>query len=47
MHTRVSFRILAKGGQNEMYGILGGAKWYDPPGSNAYDKLGDPGIIIC
>ena len=24
-------------------GILGG-KWYDPPGSKAYDKLGDPEI---
>jgi len=29
-------------------GILeGGAKWYDPPGSKAYGRLGDPGIIIC
>jgi len=27
--------------------ILGeGAKWYDPPGSKTYGKLGDPGIII-
>jgi len=25
----------------------GGAKWYDPPGSMAYGKLGDSGIIIC
>jgi len=28
-------------------GILGGAKWYDPSGSKAYGKLGNPGIIIC
>jgi len=45
---RVCFRILAKGGQNEMQrNTGGGAKWYDPPGSKAYDKLGDPGIIKC
>jgi len=28
-------------------GILGGAKWDDPPISKAYGKLGYPGIIIC
>jgi len=46
---RVSFRILAKGVKMRCNGILGGggAKWYDLPGSKAYGKLGDPGIIIC
>jgi len=46
---RVSFRILAKGDQNEMQwnNWRVGQKWYDPPGSKAYDKLWDPRIIIC
>jgi len=33
------------GGQSGM--VLLEAKWYGPPGSKAYGKLGDPGIIIC
>ena len=40
MHPRVSFRILVKGGQNEILWIPGGAKYY-PPGSKAYGYLGN------
>ena len=45
--NRVSFRILVKESKgNVMYILLGGAKLYFIPESKAYDKLGEPGIML-
>ena len=45
--VRVYFRILTKGGKTGCNGMLGGAKWYDPPGSeHIFDKLWDPRICM-
>ena len=38
------FKDFGQGGSK--WDVMGywGAKWYNPPGSKAYGKLGDPGI---
>jgi len=40
------FQDFGQGGSKWDVTEYWGAEWYNPPGSKAYGKLGDPGIII-